>query len=394
MAKSNKQKAKGTAKQTVDSKRQPQHKKQNPFYYLSIRYWQRGIWQKIWVSLSVFVLLFVSGMYAIAQWYIIRNQDKPLVYGATFIPSYAESFGLNAEETMAAMIDDLGFKHLRLVSYWSSGEKERGVYDFSYLDWQLEKARQNDVKITLAIGLRQPRWPECHMPEWARPLPKSEWEQPLMDYIRATVERYRNDPIIESWQLENEYFLRPFGICPDYSRERLVAEYDLVKSLDDTRPLIVTRSNNALGWAVGEPRPDISAVSIYKRVWDRTITKRYVEYPFPAWFYANLAGWNELLHGSDTFIHELQAESWLPDGFEMHTASTEELYKSFSPDRLEDRLEFAEATGMKRIDLWGPEWWYYMKEKRGAPELWETGKRKLLEALEANEDNLSSARQD
>lgn len=341
------------------------------------RYWQRGLWQKSWICLSVIILLFVSGMYGVAQWYIIRNKDKPLVFGATFIPGYAESFGLSAEETLDATINDLGIKHLRFVSYWSEGEKLRGTYDFSFLDWQLEKARKEGVSVSLAIGLRQPRWPECHMPTWARQLAKSEWEQPLMDYIRATVERYKNDPVIESWQLENEYFLRPFGICPDYSRERLVAEYDMVKSLDRTRPLIVSRSNNALGWAVGEPRPDISAVSVYKRVWDRTITKRYVEYPFPAWFYANLAGWNELLHGTDTIIHELQAESWLPDGFTMDTAPTEELYKSMNPERLEDRLDYAVATGIRRIDLWGVEWWYYMKEKRGEPELWKTAQRSL-----------------
>lgn len=319
----------------------------------------------------------VSSMYGIARWYIARHQDKPLVIGASFIPDYAASFGLDPEDTMDAIIGDLGIKHIRLVSYWENGEAIPGIYDFSFLDWQMEKARAADVKVSIAIGLRQPRWPECHMPLWAKHMPRSEWQPLLMQYIGAVVERYRTHPSLESWQLENEFFLKPFGICPDYSRDRLVAEYKLVKSLDKIHPVIVSRSNNAIGWPAGEPIPDVSAVSVYKRVWDKTLTKRYFEYPFPAWFYGTLAGWNELMNGTDTIIHELQTEAWLPDGYSMTTAPIEEYYKSLSPERLRDRFEYGRATGMRRIDLWGVEWWYYMKERRGAPELWQTAKNEI-----------------
>lgn len=347
--------------------------------------WHEGnVLRKVGIILSVIVLLVVSSMYGVAKWYEAKHADTPLVIGATFVPDYAASFGLNPEETFDAMITDLGIKHVRLVSYWENGEAKRDEYDFSFLDWQMKKAEENGVKVSLSIGLRQPRWPECHMPTWAEKIPKSQWQPELYEYIQKVVERYRDHPSLESWQLENEYFLKVFGICPDHSRDRLIEEYDLVKSLDSSRPLIVTRSNNALGWPIGEPKADMTAMTVYKRVWDKNITKRYFEYPIPAWYYGFLAGWNELMNGTDTFVHELQAEAWLPDGFEMQTAPIDELYKSMNPERLEHRIHYGVATGMKRVDLWGVEWWYYMKEKRDAPELWQTAKKTLQEIREEN----------
>lgn len=346
-------------------------------------YWRNGTpLCKILIILCLIVFIAISSMYGVAQWYINKHADKPLVIGATFVPDYATSFGLDPEEVLDAMIHDLGIKHLRLVSYWENGEVERDVYDFSFLDWQMKKAEENGVRVSLSIGLRQPRWPECHMPAWAEKIPKSQWQPELYDYIKRVVERYRNHPALESWQLENEYFLTVFGICPDHSRDRLIEEFELVKSLDTSHPLIVTRSNNALGWPLGEPKADMTAMTVYKRVWDKTITKRYFEYPIPAWYYGFLAGWNEIWNGTDTFVHELQAEAWLPDGFEMQTAPTEELYKSMSPERLDHRIRYGAATGMRRIDLWGVEWWYFMKEKRNEPQLWNTATQALGELRE------------
>jgi hypothetical protein len=353
------------------------HNKQTgkPAFFGKLKgWWERNLWNKIIAVFLAAVMLLVGVSYGIAQWYIHKHAGEPLRVGATFIPDYARQLGLEPEQTMDAIINDLQPDQLRLVSYWENGEAVPGTYDFTFLDWQMEKAKNAGIDVSLAIGLRQPRWPECHMPGWAKEMPKSEWEPKLKDYIKAVVERYRGHPALMEYQLENEFFLTVFGDCPDHTRERLVSEYELVKSLDPDRTLVVSRSNNALGWPVGEPQPDVSAVSVYKRVWDKTITKRYFEYPFPAWFYGFLAGWYEINSGKNTFIHELQAEAWLADGYEMHSAPIDEFYKSLNPQRLHDRFEYGRATGIRRMDLWGAEWWYYMKEKRHAPELWEAAK--------------------
>ena len=74
--------------------------------------------------------------------------------------------------------------------------------------------------------------------------------------------------------------------------------------------------------------------------------------------------------GKNIIIHELQAESWLPDGYDMRTASLDEMNKSLDAARLEQRFSYGKATGIKTIDLWGVEWWYYRKVIRHDPSLW------------------------
>lgn len=349
-------------------------------------YWHKSIWHKINVLLAITVLLVLGSMYGIARWYMWSNRDKPVAVGTTFVPNYARYFELEPKETLQAFFDELGIKRIRLVSYWSTHEKERGTYDFSELDWQMDMAADRGVKVSLAIGLRQPRWPECHPPEWAKNIPREQWQPELMKYIQATVERYRGHPALDSYQLENEYFLKVFGICPDHSRDRLVAEYALVKSLDAQHPVYVSRSNNALGWPMYQPQPDSSAVSVYKRVWDKSLTKRYFEYPFPAWYYGFLAGTYKIYSGKETFIHELQAEPWMPEGFDMKTSSIEEQDKSMDAPRLHTRFEYGRATGMKTIDLWGAEWWYWRKIHRNDPSLWDAAKEEIRLTETLNSD--------
>ncbi len=333
--------------------------------------WSRNIWNKALISLSVVVLVMVSSMYGIAQWYIFTHRDQPIEYGVTFIPSYARYLGVKPKETFQAILTDLKPKHVRLVSYWDVIEPTRGTYDFGELDWQMEMAQNAGTEVSLAIGLRQPRWPECHMPAWHLNQPKEVWYGDLKKVMTATIERYKSHPALHSYQLENEFFLSVFGECPDFSRDRLVDEYNLVKQLDPDNPVIISRSNNAIGFPINEPKPDAYGVSVYKRVWDKTLTKRYVEYPFPAWFYGFLAGGSKLIDGRELMIHELQAEAWTPEGYEIKTAPLSELHKSMNPERLKNRFEYARASGMKRMDLWGAEWWYAMKETRGEPGLWE-----------------------
>src|SRR5690606_23413971 len=127
---------------------------------------------------------------------------------------------------------DLGLERLRLVSYWSNHERERGVYDFEELDWQFRLAEERGVKISLSVGLRQPRWPECHMPDWAAKLPKDQWYPELKKYMAATVNRYKDSPVLESYQLENEFLLTVFGECPDHDPERLKDEFNFMRQLD------------------------------------------------------------------------------------------------------------------------------------------------------------------
>lgn len=329
------------------------------------------MWQKAALVLLALILLVASTMYGIGRWYVARHSDTPMTWGVSFVPSYAEYLELDPQETMQAIIDDLDITRFRLVSHWSSIEKEQGSYDFSQLDWQFEKVKQAEGQVSLSLGLRQPRWPECHMPEWAHDLPESQWYPELKQFMTAVIERYRDHPSLVSYQLENEFFINVFGECPRANRERLVDEFDLVKQLDPNTPVIITRSNNlAPSWPVRQPHADIYGGTIYKRAWYQDYGRRYIYNPLPSWYYAFIAGVTELATGKPFFVHELQAEPWIPDNFELPTMPTSEQDKTMSPDTLRFILDFAKSTGTKTIDLWGVEWWYWRKAN-GDPTFWD-----------------------
>lgn len=335
--------------------------------------WQKNLWNKFWLVGIASGIICLGAMYGIARWYITSTSDRPLTLGTTFIPAYADSLGVDPQKTMDALLDDAQVRHFRLVSYWDQLEPQKGSYDFSQLDWQFKKAEARNAKISLSIGLRQPRWPECHMPAWATGEPKTAWQPQLENFVAAVVNRYKDSPSLESYQLENEYFLKAFGTCTDFSRDRLVREYELVKKADPNHPVIISRSNNVLGMPIGKPQPDIVGVSIYKRVWSMPIG-RYLEYPFPAWFYAFMAGTQKILTGKDMVIHELQAEAWPPRGQGIPETSLDEQNESLDATRLKSRIKYGKATGIRTIYLWGSEYWYYRMKVQHDPSLWDVAK--------------------
>lgn len=338
-----------------------------------LKLWRKSRWHKALIIAICTGILALGAMYGIARWYIASQQHKPLVIGTTFVPAYAQSLGLDPQQTMDAIVNDLGVKHLRLVSYWDQLEPHDGSYDFSLLDWQFRKAEAAHVKVSLSIGLRQPRWPECHLPLWAATMPDNQWQPKLNKYIAAVINRYKSSSSLDTYQLENEYFLKGFGLCTNFSRDRLVNEYNLVKKTDPHHPVIVARSNNALGTPIGDPTPDKFGISIYKRVWSAPLG-RYLEYPFPAWYYGFLAGVQKITTGKDTIIHELQAETWTPNGQSIPETSLAEQNKSLDAQRFKDRIAYGQATGIREMYLWGSEYWYYRLVKLHDPSLWDIAK--------------------
>ena len=214
------------------------------------------------------------------------------------------------------------------------------------------------------------------MPTWAMSEPQSVWQPQLEQFMQTVVERYKNNPALVSYQVENEFFLKYFGTCNNFDRSRLVSEFNLVKKLDPNHTIIIARSNNAIGLPVQAPTPDEFGVSVYKRVWV-PLVGRYVEYPFPAWYYAFLAGAGKILTGKDMIIHELQAEPWPPHGENLTQTPLAEQDKSLDAASLKIRFQYGEATGIRTIYLWGAEYWYYRDVKLHDPSVWNVAKQEF-----------------
>lgn len=314
---------------------------------------------------SFFLLLWIF-LYVTSALYRNEKNGEPLEYGVSFSKKYADELRVDWQKALIALTEEAKFKHLRLMSHWDLHEPQRGQYDFSALDWQMDQAAKTDAKVMLAIGLRQPRWPECHTPEWAKLLDNEEKFDELYKYISAVVTRYKNHPALASYQLENEYFNRNFGECDDYSRSRLLYELELVKSLDTDHPVYISFADQ-LGFPFRGPSGDGFASSLYRGNFVPYIG--YFPYPITSHYYSSKTFLVKLLHGEDVFIHELQLEPWGPRATR---DLIDEEQKFFMPlAQIHSNLKFASKTGMSPIYLWGGEWWYWRKMQRNDRSQWD-----------------------
>lgn len=304
-------------------------------------------------------IFFYAGLFL--NWGRLTNQ----IYGVSFDPAYARYLGIDAGRAYyEALIRDWGFRYLRLSAHWDAVEARRGQYDFSDLDWYVDRAAEAGAKVTLAIGQKTPRWPECHEPEWAEELSAAAERAALLNYISAAVQHYRARPGIEFWQVENEPFL-DFGECHAFSVGDLKEEIALVKRLDPAHPVITTDSGELSLWVKTARAADYFGTTMYRTVWNRIFG--YFTYRFlPAGWYpvrAALMG-----RSLDTvFIMELQGEPWSPDK-PITSVPMAEQYQSMNKKRLQENIEYAERSGFPRAYLWGAEWWYWL-QKRGYNEI-------------------------
>ena len=119
-------------------------------------------------------------IYALGSIYSYVNRDKPVTLGMSFSANQARNFGVDPKENLKWLVEKQGFKNFRLMSYWSDVEKTEGQFDFSDLEWQLDYLNTvPGASVSLAIGMRQPRWPECHVPSWL----DENWTNTRTEYV-------------------------------------------------------------------------------------------------------------------------------------------------------------------------------------------------------------------
>lgn len=296
--------------------------------------------------------------------------------GASLSTKYCKTLGIDCSKLLQKSIEELDLKQYRLMSYWDDIEAKKGEFDFTDLDAQFRRIEKSGRKITLSVGLRQPRWPESHPPQWARELREKgkivEFTKSVIHFNRRVVERYKNSPALISYQLENEALNKGIGHNIDYSRYRLRREYEKLKAADSKHPIIMSVSDN-MGIPVRAPRADMVGFSMYLSQHDG---KRYRRNLIPlTWFRIR----KMLIEatGRPVIIHELQAEPWGPQGTD--SLSLDEQEKSMNLQILRSNLLRAKKLGVEQVDLWGLEWWYWRKVKFGDDTIWDGVQELLVE---------------
>lgn len=296
---------------------------------------------------------------------------KNMTWGVNYSVKQTEFLKIDAKETYLAILDDLGAKNVKIAVYWDLIEKEKGKYDFEELDWQMKEAEKRNASVILAVGMKVPHWPECHLPHWARDLDKEGQQQAILDMLQTVVSRYKDSSSLAAWQVENEPLLR-FGACPWYDEDFWRREIAFVKINDTVHPVITTDSGELSFWLRSSMSgADIVGITTYKKVWQQQL-RMYVSYVFPPVFYHRRAEVVKGLFNKDVIGTELQAEPWCANS--IMNSSLKEQSQTMNLKQFKKNVDFARKTGIDTFYFWGAEWWYYMKTVNNDSSIWDEAK--------------------
>lgn len=313
------------------------------------------------------IVILIAGIFLVQ-----KPKPESITYGMSFNTVYARELGLNWQETYDAIIGELGVRHLRLAAHWPMVEPISGEYNFTELDYQIAEAEKVEAKVVLAVGRRLPRWPECHIPNWAQNRTWEEQKASLRAYMTAVVGRYRASPAVTVWQVENEPYLSMFAYehCGKLDEDFLQEQIALVKELDPTRPVLVTDSGNLGTWSGAYKAGDMFGTSVYVHFWNPELGQFRTF--IPPWFYRMKENAIAVLHGEKpTVLIELSAEPWLVEPITEVPLDVQ--FTRMDTEKFKDILKYAEGTRYQMQYLWGAEWWYWLHLQNESA-MWNLGK--------------------
>lgn len=324
--------------------------------------------QMFWLLIIILVVIW---FFKLADNYPsdINLDAKEDFWGLTYSDKFAEEMGLDWQEVYLAILDDLEVKNIRIPIYWDQIEQTEGEYDFSRYDFIFDEGKKRNVKFIANVGWRLPRWPECHTPLWLKNKTVDLARAKNLEMLDKVVRHFQDREEIVYWQVENEPLFNWFGECPKGDRKYLQTEIDLVKKIDDTRPIIISASGELASWKQEGQMADIFGTTVYRIVWNPIF--KYVKYPIPDWFYRAKARFYNI-DKNNTIISELQTEPWVPQGT-LADLDFKEYDKSFSVSQFKANMQFAINVDFKQAYMWGVEWWYLQKT-RGNTQYWDVAR--------------------
>ena len=130
--------------------------------------------------LKFIIILFLVFIVVYCVLWALSIKQYKVEFGVSFSPEYTESLGLDSKEVYKEILTDLKPKYIRLAVPWSRVEVDKGKYSFTNIDYYMDEASKNNVKVLLSLGQKVPRWPECYIPEWIKSTPIEEKNKELL----------------------------------------------------------------------------------------------------------------------------------------------------------------------------------------------------------------------
>ena len=315
----------------------------------------------------------------------------PVQVGTSFSPARAAYLGLDYKAAFKRL-EELHFRVIRLSTYWDQVDRE----GYDQLDWLMSEARKSHQPIALTVGMKALGWPEFFIPASAIPAngfrlgqdvaSDSSFREAALSFVADTVLRYRDNPSLIAWQVENEPFNRAGPQRLWIDAEFLRDEIARVRQLDaHHRPLIVNAFSHFnlvfdqasarqgfdfrqwLGFDADSAerdglsvlgRGDVLGLDVYTAIGYQFLGSDHMSHADGDWP-DRLAKVRELAHkqGKQAWVTEAQAEPW--ESSDLNYADP----KSTSPKAIRNIFDNLKDAGFSTVLFWGSEYWLWRADQ-------------------------------
>src|SRR6266446_3477416 len=307
----------------------------------------------------------------------------PVQVGISFSPLRAAYLGLDYQ-TAFKRLEALHFRVIRLSTYWDQVDRE----GYDQLDWLMSEARKSHQPIALTVGMKALGWPEFFIPASAMPVDglrqgedvasDSSFRDAALSFVADTVLRYRDNPALIAWQVENEPFNRAgpqrLWIDAAFLRDEIAS----VRALDGHhRPVIVNafshfnllfdQASARQGFEADSAerdglsvlnKGDVLGLDVYTAIGYRFLGQDQMSHADGDWP-DRLARVRDLVkrQGKQAWITEAQAEPWESG------PNSDANPKSTSPQAIRSLFLNLKDAGFSTILFWGSEYWLWRAER-------------------------------
>jgi hypothetical protein len=315
----------------------------------------------------------------------------PVQVGISFSPPRAAYLGLDYKAAFKRL-EALHFRVIRLSTYWDQVDRE----GYDQLDWLMSEARKSHQPIALTVGMKALGWPEFFIPASAMPISglrqgqdvasDSTFRGAALSFVADTVLRYRDNPALIAWQVENEPFNRAgpqrLWIDAEFLRDEIAS----VRQLDEHhRPLIVNAFSHFnlvfdqasarqgfdfrqwLGFDADSAerdglsvlgRGDVLGLDVYTAIGYQFLGRDHMSHADGDWP-DRLARVRDLARkqGKQAWITEAQAEPW--EASDLSYADP----KSTSPKAIRGIFDNLKDAGFTTVLFWGSEYWLWRADQ-------------------------------